>query len=227
MRGWIVRAGSAVIGLCLAPGVAPAQFSNFTITYSSAGASSAGASLSAAGVPSGLTASTVGRTGVTAVAGTNSFDSTGFSTVNAFDPTRFLSFTLNPGGGVLDLNSVSVVVNRDSAGTKNTEVRSSLNNFATTLAGPTSLTPNAAGTVIAASGLTGAFDAIVAPIEFRIYGYDSTQSTGVLNLFNGSTAGQNAVTITGGFNPVPEPATVGLAGAVGLGLLRLARRRRG
>ena len=224
-----MRFASAILTAILL--TATCQSQTFTINYSSASLSGTPASLpvTASTAPAPLTASSVTRSSdlvAQPVGTTPTFNSSNFPLVNTVSSgVGYLTVTLNPNGGVIDLNSVTFLVNRDIRGPKDVFLRSSLDLFAANLAFLTNLNPNSTGTALTVTGLSGAFDTITTPIEFRVYGVAATNSTGLLGVLD--TGGQSAVTITGGFTPVPEPAAVGLLAAAGLGLVGLYRKRVG
>ena len=121
---------------------ATAQSQTFTINYSSASLSGTPALLpvTASTAPAPLTASSVTRSSdlvaqpaLPAGTTTPTFNSSNFPTVSTVSSgVRYLTVTLNPNGGVLDLNSVTFLVNRDTRGPKDVFLRSSLDLFAAT-----------------------------------------------------------------------------------------------
>jgi hypothetical protein len=130
----------------------------------------------------------------------------------------YVTFTINPNGGVLDMNSVTFNVNRDTKGPKDVFLRSSLDGFTANLASLTNLTPNSTAMPLTVINLSGPFDTITTPIEFRLYGVNASAAIGTFGVFNSPT--QSAVVVTGGFSPVPEPAHIGLLCAACFGVWR-------
>ena len=156
-----VTSGTIVVAL------APISLGNYQFTGTS---SSSGpvARLVASGVASNISFSSYGRSGLTINTGTNENDlfsvqpSTGnFGT--ALNTSTYQEFTVTPAlGYFVDLNSISLLVSRTSAGPTNTIVRSSLDSFTSDVGSFTNPTTAATRTV----SLTGTSSV---PLTFRFY----------------------------------------------------------
>ncbi|MGI9114465.1 MAG: PEPxxWA-CTERM sorting domain-containing protein [Chthoniobacterales bacterium] len=144
----------------------------------------------------------------------------------AITANDYYTFTISPVAGALSFTSLSFDYANYSSSTFPTEnffVRSSADNFSANLAGAVTAAQASAGTFGNASVILSSIAGlqnVTAPIEFRIYVYDST-----------STAGRGALldNITlNGFAPVPEPSTwaMMIAGAGLLGATQRLRRKR-
>lgn len=156
-----------------------------------------------------ITASGIGRgTGISASTANDRYSAKSWS--STFDPTDYFTFTLDAKDGY-ELNFDSFVYTGTASGTGPTvfALRSSLDGFATNIGSPT-----ATGKTIDLSDAS--YQGITSPIEFRLYGYAASGSTGTFSI--------NDYTFNGSVAAVPEPNTLALLGAGSL--LMLANRHR-
>ncbi len=143
----------------------------------------------------------------------------------------YFSFTIAAQTGLrIDLSSggmsLEVAINKNGPG--ELVVRSSLDNFATNIAAPYTPTVNltqdtfAFAPYLSAIGITSP---VSGPIEFRMYGYQAGKTNKQLWL-GSTTAVPNAVQVTGGTTPVPEPAWLLSAATLAAGLSWRSRQTR-
>jgi hypothetical protein len=221
--------------LTLTGGTAPAQTT--IVAFNFQGHTNTSSPFTATTVDPGLTATppsialtpTVTTLALTAQA--NQWAAKGWPAATSPTPGQDgFRFTVTPNAGdQFTLSTMSLIVTTPNAGPTKLTVRTSLDNFATDVATPFTIpsTGQAAtletvnfATYLTTIGKTGPF---TQPVTIDMYAYASGNN--LLSLDSTSGLGTNAVTLTGGVTPVPEPRHI-LAIAAGVGLLRLVRRTR-
>jgi hypothetical protein len=191
-------------------------------TYNFSGLS--GTPSSVAGVAAaGLTASSLTRgPGLTAASGVGRFGAASFTTASSIDTTDYFTFTLTPSAGqILNVTDLAFSERRSATGIRNIAVRSSLDNFSTSLA--LFSVPDDTLTRRQSFSLGGDFAHVTNPLEFRIYGYGAEAASGTWGLgINAGADNPNGhaanLIVSGAAYSAPEPST-GALGALGLGLL--------
>ena len=159
-------------------------------------------------VASNLTGSGVGRgAGATGTNANDRYNANSWNTA-AFDSTAYFDWTLTPASGFgIDFTSLSGAWQRSSTGPSSYSLRSSLDGFVSDIASGT-IGGSGSAAPYNISLAAAAFDAVVAPITFRLYPWGTTNSGGTFSVndfsFDGAVAaiaaGNNSV-ITG---PVPQ-----------------------
>ncbi len=154
------------------------------------------------------------------------FNSSGF-TVDAdlsaaIAANDYLSFGLSPSSGsIIDFSNIVVELDRSPTGPTTVDLFSNVDGFASSLSSFATPDPGALLT-FDISALTG----ISAPIEFRIYGYGATGSSGTMDieadLIDGTATG---LQINGTVSAVPEPSSIAIVG-LATGILAIRRRRK-
>jgi hypothetical protein len=121
--------------LALAPAV-PAHALAFDTTYTFTGSPGNQLSEPVDANPVGAVFSDITRgSGVTAEAGLNSINSTGWTTSAALDANDYYQFVITPQSGFdVDINTIAVTYRRSATGPLNFQLRSSLGNFVSNLA---------------------------------------------------------------------------------------------
>lgn len=137
----------------------------------------------------------------------------GTAGTNAFSDDDYFSFTLTPDSGqVLDLTSITVQAARGGGSARGFRVKSSLDNFTTSLndtATETIATERPTLTDYTVDLNAAAFEAVSGPIEFRVYVYSN---------FKDNTVEMDNLVVNG--QVVPEPGSMALLSLSGLLLLR-------
>lgn len=228
--------GRSLIALALValPGAVAGARAELLVSYSTAGLPSGSTSVAAAGVAAGLSAGDlkIGPGLSTPAAGTTgTLTATGFPTLaQSFDINAdYFTFSVTPvANTTFDLSDLSLVQRANSAGPASFQVRTSLDGFAAAIGG-TQTTSKGTAWVEKVVGFGASFSGLTTPVEFRVYGFNSSLSGGSFQL---SDSGRlPAVTLNGtvrAAQAVPEPSTVALL-AVGIvavvPLARWGRRR--
>jgi trimeric autotransporter adhesin len=152
----------------------------------------------------------------------------------SLDLTKYYQVTLTPATGyTLDLDTISFTVQRSATGIRNYAVRSSVDNFASNLAG--SISPANANLGVdggdnfrwlfdavstAQNGslttLGQAFDDLSGPVSFRFYGWNAEGSGGTFSIDNVSFSGVAVV---------PEPRSMALLAIGAAGFWFFLRRK--
>jgi hypothetical protein len=158
-----------------------------------------------------LAASAVTRgSGLTAVAGANSINSSGWTTAATPDANDYYEFTLTPAiGFAFNVDTIALRERRSNTGILTFTIRSSLDAYATDAIAPI-VVPDNAGSRDHNFTLGSTFDNLTTAVTFRIYGYAAEAAGGTWRLEDNATTG--AMTITGEISPllapVPEASTV-------------------
>ncbi len=164
----------------------------------------------------GLTFGSFSETGFT---GANSVANGRFGfagmTDTSLNVTKYFTVTLTPtGSDPLDLDTISLSFTSTGLGPKNLAVQSSLDGFSSNIFSTTSSIQGTTATDLIT--LSSAFDALTAPVTFRIYAWGASGAPGNLSL--------NNVTFSGTV-PTPEPSTVALTTLGGIACFFIARRK--
>jgi hypothetical protein len=150
----------------------------FDLTSQSGSETSAAATTSATGVTGGAISR---ASGLTAVSGSGSINSSGWGTGSSADPTKYYTFTVTPGAGcTLALTSLTLDVKASTTGPASGDVATSVDAFSTHLG---AFSGTATPTV--SLGVGG-----VTPIEIRVYGYGASSTGGTYRV-------ENTLTLTG------------------------------
>lgn len=170
------RSDSTVSGTC------PQATAGVLATYSFTSAAGNQTSTAAASSATGLVAGAVQRSsGLTAVSGAGSINSSGWPTAAQLDATKYYTFTLAPPSGcTLTLSSSAIDAKASSTGPTSAAIATSKDSYAATATVSTSVpsTPT-----LGVSGATGT-------IEVRVYGWAASSTSGTFRL-------QNTLTISG------------------------------
>lgn len=139
-------------------------------------------------IASNVTASSISRgSGIAATAAGDSMNSNSFNTPT-IDLTAYYEVSVSPASGYsLNLDSLRYGNRRSNTGPSTVEVRSSLDNYASTVATyalPISVSPQTIS-------LGSAFDLLTSQVTFRIYGYVSSNAAGTFRLENSTVGGFN------------------------------------
>jgi hypothetical protein len=154
-----------------------------------------------------ISVSGIGRgDGITGTNANDRYNANSWNTAT-IDLTAFFTFTLTPGVDK-EIDFTNFIYSGQASGTGATSFsfRSSIDGFSANIGTPTST-----GATINLTA--GAYQGISAPIEFRLYGWGASASTGTFSV--------NDFTFNGEVVPEPTSALLG-----SLGLLVLLRRRR-
>jgi autotransporter-associated beta strand protein len=150
-------------------------------------------------VASNITVSGIGRgSGVTGATGNDRYVANSWNTAS-IDLTAYFTFTLNPSSGYeIDFGSFLWSFQRSAAGPTNMVLRSSIDSFAADI-WSTNTTSTSALSV--SNSLSGAsFQNITNSIEFRIYGWGTTNSGGTFSVNDFRFTGNVNQLITGALN---------------------------
>lgn len=222
-----------IVGLLL--GIRPASGS-ILLEYNFSGEAGTQISTAASQTAVGLTASVFRRGfGLEPIALSDAIAARGWTSGEVEKELDYFEFMMTPAGGAtLDLNEIAFGERRNGTGVRAFTLRSSLDGFITNLITPFDVPDNAdlRGHALA---LDGSFDAISAPIIFRLYGYFSEAAVGRWGIGNHPDLG--AFRVSGSVsqsdpNPVeiahaPEPASLIIWGLVGtIGTIAVVARKR-
>lgn len=132
---------------------------------------------------------------------------------------NFFSFTVNPQTGYqMTLDSIALDERRSSTGIHNWEIRSSLDNYTTSLAS-FNVPDNENWRSGQTANLSSLFANLNSAVEFRIYGNNAESSVGTWRLDDVKVNGSVAAVSTPGETAVPEPGTIlGSLIVAGLGM---------
>ncbi len=228
-------AAAASVALCASPRASHAQAFNVLYDFFTSPGTQTFNAPTAATVPAGVSAGNLVRgAGLTSTtAGVNSINSAGFtsnSTTLLLSDNDYYAFTVGPSTGVANFATLAYTDQRSGTGPQNFSIRASStnNSFATELFSYTS-TGTTGSRTFDLSTITS-LQNVTAPVEFRIYGYNSTGAGGTYRLTS-ATAG-TGLTVSGTLvttaAAAPEPGTLALLGTCavpGMGLLAARRRR--
>ncbi|HTL35252.1 MAG TPA: hypothetical protein VL326_19120 [Kofleriaceae bacterium] len=130
----------------------------------------------------GITAGALARSaGLTATAGTNSINSSGWPTTSTADTTKYYTFTITPPSGCsLALSSAAIDVAHSSTGPALGAIATSADNYQQQLSISTSTAT--APSLVVSGGTT--------QLEIRVYGYMASSASGTMRL-------QNTLSLTG------------------------------
>ncbi len=146
----------------------------FDLSSQSGSETTAAATKSATGVTGGATLARA--SGLTAVSGSGSINSSGWPTSTTATATDYYTLTVTPAAGCsVTLSSIALDVKASSTGPAKGDVATSADTFGTH-------TASFAGTAtptVALTGVTG-----TGPIEVRFYGYAATGSSGTFRIEN-------------------------------------------
>jgi hypothetical protein len=145
------------------------------VTFDLSSQSGSEASVTATTVATGVTSNALTRaSGMTAVSGSGSINSSGWGTGSSADASKYYTFTVTPGSGcTVALTSVAMSVSASGTGPSTGDVATSADSFgAHTSSFTTSGSPTV--TLSSVSG-TGA-------IEVRVYGYGASGSSGTFRI---------------------------------------------
>jgi len=136
-----------------------------------------------------ITVSGVGfGSGLTANAGSDRFNTKGWTNTASPDMDDYFTFTLTPNSGYkINFVSLDFTLQRSNTGPSAFVVRSSLDNFATDIQSITASGTSGSAKTVALSNAS--FQNVASAITFRIYGYSATGATGTSSIndfiFNG------------------------------------------
>jgi hypothetical protein len=175
----MARNALLIAGLFCIPAFSQAQLGNWTFNNVLSGTGSTYNTVNAASLGSAIT--TGAYNGGTVFFGEDGWPS------GALDPNAYLEFALTPiSGRSLSLLSINMLIRRSTTGTaagsgpNNWALRSSLDGYASDI---TNGTLNLSTTPTTVAILPLSFTGLTSTISFRLYGYNSTVSTGGLNRF--------------------------------------------
>jgi hypothetical protein len=238
----VLRFAAAVAVLALSAPSAPAAF---LVQYDFTGAAGNQAFQSPASAATGITAQNLTRgPGITAVAGANSINSSGWSSTTIFGPTLtdYYQFSLTVQAGyTANISSLSFSFQHSDTGPSSITVLHSLTNFATVPPGFSGWSTSRPADRTATDHLDLLYNNatqfpdlqnFTGTLTFRIYAYRATSSAGTFRL--GVDAANNpngyapTLVLEGTVTPtnvVPAPPGLVL-GAMGIACVGLARLRR-
>lgn len=158
-------------------------------------------------VASNLSASGIGRgSGATAASAGNRYNASSWNTTS-LDPDAYFSWTLTPGSGFLiDFASLTGTWQRSGTGPNNYALRSSLDNYLGNLVAGT--ITGSASEVAFNLDLSGAsFNAVAAPITFRLYAFNTTNSGGTFSVNDFTFNGDVLPAVAGNNSAITAPAS--------------------
>jgi hypothetical protein len=157
-------------------------FTGTLATWSLAGQPGSQSSTAVSSTATGVTAGALARSAaLTAVSGSGSINSSGWTTSSGRDGSEYYTLTVSPPSGCqLDLTSISIDTKSSSTGPASAEVSTSADNFAS----EASVTTNA----VSSPSLTATDQ--TAPVEVRIYGFAASSAQGTFRV-------ENTFTVTG------------------------------
>jgi hypothetical protein len=154
--------------------------------YDFTGESGNQASTAATSTGAGITAGDVTRAStLTAVSGSDSINSSGWTTSTHADTTKYYTLSITPPSGCkLNVSSISLDTTASGSGPGAASVATSGDSFSA----KTTFTPGSTSTPsLSVSGETGA-------VEIRIYGYGASSTAGTMRM-------QNTLTVSGSLSP--------------------------
>jgi hypothetical protein len=226
-----------VMALAVAPLPATAQLGPFSATYDFSAVSTSSGTIDPTPPPTvvGLTLGSFAAVGVSANPGAaGRFTFSGWNnTTPGLDQNRFYEVTLAPSpGNLLNLDSISFGVRRSGTGPRDFSIRSSMDDFASTLGEATATSPeisvtdntfrfindsspsaNITGNKI---DLSSAYDTLTQPVSFRFYAANPESASGSFTVDEVTFAGVSAV---------PEPHEYAALSAGALVAFAIARKR--
>lgn len=178
--------------------------------------------VAASEVASGVNALALTRGPGVSRSGGTTFNTRGWSTQDALDPDDYLQWGWESSTTRFDLDTLDVRYDRSSSGPSQLEVHLAVNGggFESIFCDKE---VDASGETLQGIDL-GAYDSVESAI-FRLYGYDSSRTSGTFDLENFATDPNRAIVVHGTASSVPEPSTVGLLLSLGVGAIGLTRKR--
>lgn len=146
-----------------------------------------------------ITVTGIGRgSGISGNAGSGRYNAKGWTSAADIDSDDYFTFTLTPNSGYkINFVGLDFTLQRSTTGPTSFSVRSSIDNYATTIQYIASSGTTASSETVLLSG--AGFQNVTNPITFRIYGYGATGATGTSSIndftFNGQV--NNALGIEG------------------------------
>ena len=138
---------------------------------------------------------TITRAGVTPSANSGRFTSTNWATTTSVDLTKYLEFTLAPiANAVLSVSSINLKHKRSGTGPLSFELRSSINNYTTSIGGNVTVPDVITNQT---SDFTGLSITSTSAVTFRIYAYSAQGTTGAGSWGLGDALVGNDLTIIG------------------------------
>ena len=160
-------------------------FTGALATYDFTGESGDQTSTAAASKAAGVTAGDVKRTGVTAVAGSDSINASGWPTTTHADTSKYYTLTITPPSGCsVDITSISIDTSASGSGPSTGAVATSDDTYSAKTTFTTGATHSNSLSVSGSS----------APVEIRIYGYSASSTSGTLRV-------ESTLTVTGSLSP--------------------------
>jgi hypothetical protein len=164
------------------PDACASPFTGTLATYSLTGEPGSQSSTTVSSTATGLTAGALARSAaLTAVSGSGSINSSGWTTSSGRDGSEYYTLTLSPPSGCeMDLTGLSIDTKASATGPASAEASTSADNFAS----EASVTTNAITTpTLTVTDQT-------ASVELRIYGYAASSAEGTFRI-------ENTFTVTG------------------------------
>jgi hypothetical protein len=152
-----------------------AGFSGTLATYDLSAQTGAEDSVAPASFATGVTAGVLTRSGtLTAVSGSGSINSSGWSPSVVADPTKYYTFTVTPAAGcTVTLSSLAVSVQASGSGPTQGDVATSADSFAT----HTGSLPGTGSATVTLTGVSG-----TKAVEVRVYGFNASSSLGTYRI---------------------------------------------
>jgi len=221
----------------IVPCAATAQLGPFSANYNFSGVTTTSGVIDPTPPPTvvGLTLGSFSAQGLSANPGAaGRFTFSGWNaTTPGIDQNRFYEVTLEPAAGnLLNLDSISFGVRRSGTGPRDFSIRSSVDQFATTLGEATASSPeisvtdnafrfvndispsaNISGNTVQ---LSSAYDALTQPVSFRFYAANPESASGSFTVDDVTFSGVTAV---------PEPHEYAALSAGALVAFAIARKR--
>jgi hypothetical protein len=157
-------------------------FSGVLATWTFTGAAGNQATTAAASTAPGVTAGGISRsTGLNAVSGAGSINSSGWPTATALNPNFYYTFSVTPPAGcAMDLTQLAIDAKASSSGPAMSSVATNADSFAATTAVSTTA-PSTPALAVSSS---------TASVEIRVYGFHAGSASGTFRV-------QNTLTVTG------------------------------